>query len=334
MATFVLLSLRKRGFTLIELLVVIAIIAILVGLLLPAVQKVREAAARAQCMNNMKQINLAIINCADTYGGLLPPTFDWYPQPNPVPFGAQGGPLFFACPFLEQQNVYNLSLMTPGAVGVEVGNSGAYTPGQNGDQNWTAPGVFPAYMPQWSQQIWYGNYQIKTFLCPSDYSTFNQPQSAPLNFLTSYGNNGLIFTDQNHINFANVKTPGLSKYPASISDGTSNTLMTTDVFAECDAVFNDGNNHCWPTSNCLFNDLTGDNGGSFPPGTFGPNYSLPQYSPTPGKCDNSLPATGHTGGSNVGLSDGSVRFVGQGISGVTWWQAITPNGGEVLGSDW
>src|SRR5579871_5640467 len=140
---------RRSAFTLIELLVVIAIIAVLVGLLLPAVQKVREAAARAQCQNNLRQIGIGTTNCTDSHNGELPPAFWCYPSIYPIPANNQleAAPPVWILPFIEQANIYQGIITAVAAAGYK---SGASALGSPINYNGASPVT------------------IKIYMCPSD----------------------------------------------------------------------------------------------------------------------------------------------------------------------
>jgi len=286
---------RPRGFTLIELLVVIAIIAILIGLLLPAVQKVREAASRMTCANNLKQLSLATINCADSNSGKLPPSIGLYPS-NGGPSGGNGdgGIFLHILPYIEQDNLYR-SCSTTGT----------------DDRN----GYLQTYS-QWTSQV--QNSQVKTLICPADYT-----QSPGRPSRASYGANGQLF--RHNYQWGGI---GLLRYPTHIQDGTSNTIFYNEKLANCS--YGSYPDNYWPDWGPA--SASADLGMPFYNG-----MPTPQIKPSgnnPANCDGGVASSPHSNGINVGLADGSVRFVGKSISSTTWYYAINPADGQPMGADW
>jgi prepilin-type N-terminal cleavage/methylation domain-containing protein len=319
---------RVKGFTLIELLVVIAIIAILIALLVPAVQKVREAAARTQCTNNLKQTALAAHNYHDSLKmlppllGPVPPGRMWV-NTSGNPAGANGppwgNPFYHLLPYIEQEPRWKST----------------YDP--NFDGNLSMPGYRP-----WLA----GNYQmaVPTYICPSDPSIPTDGFASPIRLaswddtaaLTTYVTNAQVFGEVDSA--GNLTSWHGKNRIVQIGDGTSNTIMLTERYGRCgvnttyggqegNAVFWWGFDAAQP---CLVNTQAGNLIG---PASVFVIRPAPFLQPSTA-CDPRRASSPHSGCILAGLADASVRTVSGGLSASTWWAAMTANAGDLLGSDW
>jgi prepilin-type N-terminal cleavage/methylation domain-containing protein/prepilin-type processing-associated H-X9-DG protein len=292
----------RRGFTLVELLVVIAIIAVLIGLLLPAVQKVREAANRIRCTNNLKQLGLALHHFADTHDGRFPPVKVLGPSPQlGVPWpGVKHGLGVFILPFIEQRALYDL-------------------------YRWDLGGADRGNQPVASAPL-------RIFQCPSAepdrYMTFGT--------FATYGGKGACGDYAPTEGVApDLASPGSYKGVlelnvltriTDITDGTANTILLAE-----DA----GRPRLWLAGQagpdqaiagcgwCGFNNPLTIQG------------STPDGQTRPGSCAINCTNDGelysfHPGGANAVFADGSVHFLKAGMSLRVLAALVTRAGGEVI----
>jgi prepilin-type N-terminal cleavage/methylation domain-containing protein/prepilin-type processing-associated H-X9-DG protein len=353
--------LNVRGFTLIELLVVIAIIAILIGLLLPAVQKVREAAARTQCANHLKQIGLAFHNYESSYGYFPQGGLDGDPRaittggaPNPAGYDYDEAPgqyegstccraatrsgwnhFYRILPYIEQDNVYKLGRDDP-----------PYWPNvtNNGGENDVA------------RQL------VKIYYCPTRRAPTGYG-STPFGRCDYAGNAG-FFQGEMHEGYGDIPPPPLGKTPrrnertsenfgdfgghkgfivwpgrgakrtiGGLPDGTSNTIAAAEKCLPPAVHGTDGgdnerwNNSGWDEDNIRYH---------FPPMSDTDPRALYQGGPAPGggtitsNVWRRYFGSSHTGGMNAVFADGSVRFIRFSVDPIMFMRACVADDGMVL----
>jgi prepilin-type N-terminal cleavage/methylation domain-containing protein/prepilin-type processing-associated H-X9-DG protein len=336
---------RRRGFTLIELLVVISNIAVLIALLLPAVQGAREAARRSQCTNNIKQLGLAVQSYINAVGA-LPPTATTDPSGFPPQPTNNFGMKPRLLPYLEQQAMFNSLNMTYNAESATGENDTIVT------------------------------LQINTFLCPSDanipignYAFKNGSGSRQVGY-GSYPNNiGTIFRNNGgkidgptyHMGTPNQ---GGTLSPSGVKDGFSNTAMFSEWVKGRNIPASDGAlsqvyvaSLPFPKTNTVVPLLTylnscrnsttvypnwdhkgmkwmnqpcGEGGGYSHIMT--PNLKACFFSGEGSEAGRTLvgASSNHSGGVNVGFLDGSVKFIKNSINQATWWAIATARGEETI----
>jgi prepilin-type N-terminal cleavage/methylation domain-containing protein len=290
-----------RGFALVELLVVIAILGVLVGLLLPAVQRVREAANRAQCQNNLRQIGQAVHSCHAVYNK-LPPGLGYFPNAETGP--AYGMVFFHLLPYLEQQSLYNRSL-----------RKGYYMAENHG----------------------VSSVPISVYVCPSEPTNANglvKDSRGQVWGVGTYGGNAQVFCQVDDT--GRMVTPQGTLGLLGITDGTSNTIIFAERYARCTNGFYTEGGSLWAYDKTggLAEPLHAGFEISWNPYVSIGTESHFQTQPRPDNCDPTLTATPHAAGIHVCLADGSVRTLSPAVSGATWWAACTPRKGDVLGNDW
>lgn len=309
---------RRRAFTLIELLVVIAILAILIGLMLPAVQKVRAAAARTQSANNLKQIGLALHNFHGS-AGYIPPKCGWK-GPNYGDGGVNGSAFFYLLPYVEQTAAYQASF------------------GPHDYAEWEP--AFANFSGYYANRA---NATVRLFQAPAD-PTLPDDDGLNANPAVSYFLNAQVFTGKLTL--------------GTVADGTSNTLFFAEGYSSCTGLNSDpyvSRSGQWNDTDSG-NAILYPEWAEWFPVPKGPSFDLPverlvydsvtysmvpqeatytfQDRPKSNACDPYVPQSLHPGVLQVCHGDGSVRGVNRGVASESWRAALTPAAGDALGSDY